>query len=64
MSDNLTFNLAKNGYNAAKYTPYGPIKHVLPYLLRRTEENTSVKGQTSRELDLFKTEKNRRKQNK
>ena len=64
MSDNLTFILAKEGYNSAKYTPYGPIKHVLPYLLRRTEENTSVKGQTTRELDLFKKEKARRKQNK
>lgn len=62
MSDNLTFVLAKEGYNAAKYTPYGPIKHVLPYLLRRTEENTSVAGQTSRELQLFATEKQRRKQ--
>jgi len=61
MSDNITFNLAKEGYNAAKYTPYGPIKHVLPYLLRRTEENTSVSGQTSRELDLLSREKTRRK---
>ena len=62
MSDNLTFVMAKEGYNSAKYTPYGPIKHVLPYLLRRTEENTSVAGQTSRELQLFATEKERRKQ--
>ncbi|MBN2891686.1 MAG: proline dehydrogenase family protein [Bacteroidales bacterium] len=61
MSDNITFNLAKAGYNVAKYTPYGPIKHVLPYLLRRTEENTSVAGQTSRELQLFTSEKQRRK---
>ncbi len=61
MSDNLTFILAKEGYNSAKYTPYGPIKHVLPYLLRRTEENTSVAGQTSRELDLLTKERNRRK---
>jgi len=60
MSDNITFNLAKAGYNSAKYTPYGPIKHVLPYLLRRTEENTSVAGQTSRELSLFAKEKKRR----
>lgn len=60
MSDQITFNLANAGYNAAKYTPYGPIKHVLPYLLRRTEENTSVAGQTSRELQLLLKEKNRR----
>lgn len=64
MSDNITFNLGKEGYNAAKYTPYGPIKHVLPYLLRRTEENTSVAGQTPRELQLLKAEKIRRKINK
>jgi len=61
MSDHITFNLAKEGFNAAKYTPYGPIKHVLPYLLRRTEENTSVAGQTPRELQLLLDEKNRRK---
>ncbi len=64
MSDHITFNLAKAGYNACKYTPYGPIKHVLPYLLRRTEENTSVAGQTSRELQLLAKEKQRRKQAK
>ncbi len=64
MSDHITFNLAKAGYNSTKYTPYGPIKHVLPYLLRRTEENTSVAGQTPRELQLLKTEKLRRKNNK
>lgn len=62
MSDHITFNLAKAGYNAAKYTPYGPIKHVLPYLIRRTEENTSVAGQTSRELQLLLKEKKRRSQ--
>jgi len=61
MSDHITFNLGKAGYNSTKYTPYGPIKHVLPYLLRRTEENTSVAGQTPRELQLLKTEKERRK---
>jgi len=64
MSDNITFNLGKQGYNVAKYTPYGPIIHVLPYLLRRTEENTSVAGQTPRELQLLKAEKIRRKVNK
>ena len=61
MSDNITFNLAKEGYNVAKYTPYGPIKHVLPYLIRRTEENTSVAGQTPRQLQLLKKEIERRK---
>ncbi|MCK5535201.1 MAG: proline dehydrogenase family protein [Bacteroidales bacterium] len=61
MSDHISFNLAKEGYNVAKYLPYGPVKHVLPYLMRRVEENTSVSGQTSRELTLLQTEKNRRK---
>lgn len=62
MSDHISFNLAKEGYNVAKYVPYGPVKFVLPYLMRRAEENTSVKGQTSRELMLLKKEKDRRKQ--
>lgn len=61
MSDNLTFNLAKNGYNAAKYLPYGPIEVVIPYLSRRAEENSSVKGQVSRELKLITQELKRRK---
>ncbi len=61
MSDHITFNLAKAGYNVAKYIPYGPVKHVLPYLIRRTEENTSVAGQTSRELQLLEQEFKRRK---
>lgn len=61
MSDNLTFNLADGGYNVAKYVPYGEIKTMMPYLFRRAEENTSVKGQTSRELNLIKNERNRRK---
>ncbi len=61
MSDHISFNLAKAGYNVAKYTPYGPIKQVLPYLLRRTEENTSVAGQTPRELQLLVKEQKRRK---
>ena len=60
MSDHISFNLAKNGYNVAKYVPYGPIKEVLPYLIRRAEENTSVAGQTGRELSLIKTELKRR----
>lgn len=61
MSDNLTFNLAEGGYNVAKYVPYGEIKTMMPYLFRRAEENTSVKGQTSRELNLIKSEIYRRK---
>lgn len=64
MSDHISFNLAKAGFNVAKYLPYGPVKHVLPYLFRRAEENTSVKGQTSRELDMIKTEIRRRKEAK
>ena len=60
MSDHISFNLAKNGYNVAKYVPYGPIKEVLPYLIRRAEENTSVAGQTGRELSLIKMELKRR----
>jgi len=61
MSDNLTFNLADAGYNVAKYMPYGPVKAVMPYLFRRAQENTSVAGQTTRELSLIHTEKQRRK---
>ncbi len=61
MSDNITFNLSKAGYNVAKYVPYGPIKSVMPYLFRRADENTSVAGQSSRELALIKKEMSRRK---
>jgi len=61
MSDHISFNLAANGYNVSKYLPYGPVRDVMPYLIRRAEENTSVAGQTSRELELLKTEKKRRK---
>jgi proline dehydrogenase len=61
MSDHISFNLAKHGYNVAKYVPFGPVKDVMPYLIRRAEENTSVAGQTSRELALIKKEKKRRK---
>ncbi|MBA3900087.1 MAG: proline dehydrogenase family protein [Bacteroidetes bacterium] len=61
MSDHISFNLAKEGYNVAKYVPYGPVKEVLPYLIRRAEENTSVAGQTGRELRLISTERERRK---
>jgi proline dehydrogenase len=63
MSDNISFNLAKEGYNVAKYLPFGPVKDVMPYLIRRAEENTSVAGQTNRELTLIKTERTRRKNN-
>ena len=61
MSDNISFNMAEKGYNVAKYLPYGPVKHVLPYLFRRAEENTSVEGQTSRELKLINLEIKRRR---
>ncbi len=60
MSDHISFNLATEGYNVAKYIPFGPVKDVMPYLIRRAEENTSVAGQTSRELTLLKKEKGRR----
>ena len=61
MSDNISYNLAANGYNNAKYLPFGPVRDVMPYLIRRAEENTSVAGQTSRELKLIKSERDRRK---
>lgn len=61
MSDHISFNLAGKGYNVAKYLPFGPVKSVLPYLIRRTEENTSIAGQTGRELSLIIKEKERRK---
>jgi len=60
MSDNITFNLAKVGCNVSKYLPFGPIQHVVPYLMRRARENTSVGGQTSRELLLIRKEMKRR----
>lgn len=61
MSDNISFNLADAGYNVAKYMPYGPVKDVIPYLMRRAQENTSVAGQTGRELSLINKELQRRK---
>lgn len=61
MSDHVSFNLAANGYNASKYMPYGPVKDVIPYLIRRAQENTSVAGQMGRELKLLKDEVRRRK---
>ncbi len=60
MSDHISYNLAHLGFNVAKYVPYGPIKEVIPYLIRRAMENTSVKGQTGRELSLILKEKARR----
>lgn len=64
MSDNISFNLSKAGYNVAKYVPYGPVKSVMPYLFRRAQENTSVAGQSSRELSLIRRELKRRKSQK
>jgi proline dehydrogenase len=60
MSDNISYNLAAAGYRVAKYVPYGPVREVLPYLIRRAKENTSVKGQTGRELRLILAERRRR----
>ncbi len=61
MSDHISFNLAKSGYNTVKYVPYGPVGAVIPYLMRRARENTSVAGQSSREFRLIKAELKRRK---
>lgn len=61
MSDNITFNLAYEGYQVSKYLPFGPISDVIPYLMRRAQENSSVSGQTGRELSLIKKEIERRK---
>ena len=60
MSDPISFNMAKEGYNVSKYLPFGPIKDVIPYLMRRAEENSSVNGQTSRELLFIRQELARR----
>lgn len=62
MSDNITFNLAKEGFNVSKYLPFGPIRDVIPYLMRRAQENSSMSGQTGRELSLIRKEIRRRKQ--
>ena len=59
--DNITFNLAKAGCSVSKYLPFGPIKDVIPYLMRRAQENSSVAGQTGRELSLLSKEITRRK---
>ena len=61
MSDNITFNLAKTGCNVRKYLPFGPIRDVIPYLMRRAQENSSMSGQTGRELSLIRKELKRRK---
>jgi proline dehydrogenase len=61
MSDHISFNLAEDGFNTVKYVPYGPVKDVLPYLIRRAEENTSIAGQTGRELNLIEAEIKRRR---
>ncbi len=61
MSEHISYNLSDAGFNVAKYVPYGPVRFVLPYLMRRVEENSSVKGQTGRELSLIKKERQRRK---
>jgi len=64
MSDPISFNLGAAGYNVAKYLPYGPVKHVLPYLIRRAEENTAVAGQSSREFEFARREHRRRRKEK
>lgn len=64
MSDNISFNLAKENFNVVKYVPFGPVKDVMPYLIRRAEENTSISGQTGRELSLIQKELDRRKNEK
>lgn len=63
MSDNISFKLSKEGYNVAKYVPYGPVEKVMPYLFRRAEENTSIAGQSGREFNMVRNEINRRKAN-
>lgn len=63
MSDNISFNLAHANYNTAKYLPYGPVRAVLPYLIRRAQENTAIAGQSSREVELLKKEMRRRREN-
>ena len=61
MSDNISYNLSKEGYNVCKYVPYGPVREVIPYLIRRAEENRSISGQMSRELQNIISERKRRK---
>jgi proline dehydrogenase len=61
MSDHITFNLSKEGYNVSKYLPFGPMKDVIPYLMRRAQENSSVSGASGKELYLIRKELGRRK---
>jgi len=61
MNDNISFVIAKNGYNTSKYLPYGPVRFTMPYLIRRAQENSAVAGQTSKELQLIEAEIKRRK---
>ena len=63
MADHITFNLASRGYQVVKYVPYGPINKVVPYLIRRAEENTSINSQLPKEINLIKREIKRRKFN-
>ncbi len=62
MGDHITFNLAQAGYNVSKYLPYGPVKKVIPYLIRRAKENSSIAGQMNRELRLLSRERQRRQE--
>lgn len=61
MSDNISFNLSRAGYNVSKYLPYGPVEATLPYLTRRAEENTAIAGQMSKELEIIVKERQRRR---
>ena len=61
MSDNISYNLSNANYNVSKYVPYGPVKKVIPYLIRRAEENRSISGQMGRELKNILVERKRRK---
>ena len=64
MSDNISYNLSKENFNVSKYVPYGPVKDVIPYLIRRAEENASISGQMGRELiNIIAEQKRRRKTN-
>ena len=62
MGDHISFNLAAAGYNVVKYEPYARVRDVLPYHIRRAEENTSMAGQTTRELDVLRAEMKRRRE--
>ncbi|MBK6754411.1 MAG: proline dehydrogenase family protein [Flavobacteriales bacterium] len=64
MSDNISYNMAAAGFRVAKYVPYGPVREVLPYLIRRAQENTSAAGQMGRELKTIVAERARRKREK